>query len=76
MNNLELIISIGAWLLLPVALWMVAYFAGKIIMHYWVRSHLGDMPSAEELHELYEQYNDIVNYREPKKTTPPPDSKK
>ena len=64
MNNLHLIIAIAAWLAVAVSTWGIIYFVGRIFTHYYFRSKLGDMPSREELLELYEKNNAIIQYRE------------
>jgi hypothetical protein len=67
MNNLQTIIAIAAGLSLPVSAWAILYFLGRIISHYRIRSQLGDMPSAEEIRQLYDRNNAIIQY----KHTPP-----
>lgn len=67
MNNLQLIIVIGAVLSLPVSIWAIIYFLARIIIHRRIRSDLGDMPSADEISAHYERNNAIVQYRD----TPP-----
>jgi hypothetical protein len=67
MNNLPIIIAIAAGLSLPVSLWAIIYFGMRIIVRWYIRRHLGDMPSAEEIHQLYERNNAIIEYRD----TPP-----
>jgi hypothetical protein len=54
MVNLFVILSVFA---IPVSIWVIVYFGSKIIMHLNIRRHLGDMPSAEEISELYKQNN-------------------
>lgn len=67
MNNLHLIIAIAAGLSIPVSIWGIVYFLGRIIVHHRIRSQLGDMPSADEIHQHYERNNAIIQY----KRTPP-----
>lgn len=67
MNNLHLIIAIAAGLSIPVSIWGISYFLGRIITRYRIRSSLGDMPSAEEIRQHYQQNNAIIEYRD----TPP-----
>ena len=85
-NVIEIINIVGA-LVIVVALWGIAYFLTRIFTHYYIRKHLGDMPTREEIQELYEQNNAIIEYRNgvlpslvamfyerkrSKNTTPPP----
>ena len=67
MNNLHLIIAIAAGLSIPVSIWAIIYFLARIIAQHRIRSALGDMPSAEEIHQHYQQNNNIIEYR----NTPP-----
>ena len=60
MNNLSTIIIIAAWLSVPLSIWGIAYFLGRIITNNRIRRDVGDMPSAEELHAWYEQNNSII----------------
>ena len=55
-------IIIAAWLSVPLSIWLIVYFGSRIIMHYNIRKHLGDMPSAEEISKHYQQNNDIIAY--------------
>jgi len=67
-KNSILIINIVGVLVIVVMLWGIAYFLTRIFTHYYIRSQLGDMPTPDEIAELYKQNNDIIEYR----TTPPP----
>lgn len=62
MNNLQSIIVIGAVLSLPVSIWAIVYFLGRIIVHHRIRSSLGDMPSQEEITAHYQANNAIIQY--------------
>ena len=62
MNNLQSIIVIAAWLSVPVSIWAVLYFLGRIITQYKIRRDLGDMPTREELRDWYAQNNSIIQY--------------
>ena len=62
MSNLQNIIVIAAWLLVPVSIWGVIYFLGRIIMQYKIRRDLGDMPSGEQLRDWYAKNNSIIQY--------------
>ena len=64
MNNLQLIIVIAAGLSVPVSIWGISFFLGRLITHYRVRSELGDMPSAEEIEKHYQLNNAIIEYRQ------------
>lgn len=57
MNNLEQIIVIAAWISIPVSIWVIVYFAIRIYIHKRIRDELGDMPSADEISELYARIN-------------------
>lgn len=57
MFNLKEIIVVAAWLSIPVSIWAIVYFVGRIITRWHIRRHLGDMPSWEEIQEHYEQIN-------------------
>jgi hypothetical protein len=61
-NVIEVINIVGV-LVIVVALWGIAYFLTRIFTHYYIRKHLGDMPSREEIAELYRANNDIIEYR-------------
>ena len=64
MNNLSQIIVIAAWLAVPLSIWGIIYFVGRIFVHFHIRKNLGDMPSAEEIHALYEKNNAIIQYKQ------------
>jgi hypothetical protein len=61
MNNL---IATIAWLCIPVSIWAIIYFTARIVTHSRIRKELGDMPSADEIHAMYERNNAIIEYRE------------
>lgn len=63
-KNSILIINIVGVLVIIVALWGIAYFLNRIFTHYYIRSQLGDMPTREEVSELYRKNNAIIEYRE------------
>jgi hypothetical protein len=63
MFNLELILTIVSVIVIAISIWGIVYLAGKFITHFWIRSQLGDMPSAEEISKLYEENNAIIEYR-------------
>ena len=62
MNDLQTIIVIAAALSVPVSIWGIVYFAGRIITQYRVNRDLGNMPSQEELRAWYEQNNLMITY--------------
>lgn len=63
MNNLETILTIAACLAGMISMGMIIYFGGRIWLHFYIRSKLGDMPSAEEIAELYESINSTYKER-------------
>lgn len=63
MDKLLAIINFAGWLIAPLALWGLIYIWGRIAVHFYIRSKLGDMPSAEEISKLYEENNAIIEYR-------------
>jgi hypothetical protein len=67
MNNLQVIIATAAWLAIPVSIWAIVYFVGRMVTHLHIKRNLGDMPSIEEIHQHYERNNAIIEYR----ATPP-----
>jgi hypothetical protein len=65
MNNLspilsELIITIYAFPLLVVCIWALLYFSFMIYLRLRIRRELGDMPSHDEVSELYERINEQI----------------
>ena len=64
MNNLQQIIVIAAWLSVPLSIWGIIYFVGRMVTHFHINKNLGDMPSAEEIHQLYEKNNAIIQYKQ------------
>lgn len=62
MFSLELILTIVSVIVIAVSTWGILYLAGRFITHFWIRSKLGDMPSAEEISKLYEENNRIITY--------------
>lgn len=62
MTDLNLIIVVVAWLAVVVSIWFIVYFVGRLILHYWVRRELGDMPSSEEISELYKINNAMIEH--------------
>jgi hypothetical protein len=60
MNNLQQIIVIAACLAIPVSIWAIVYFVARIAVQWQIRHDLGDMPSADEIHKMYEQNNKII----------------
>lgn len=60
MNNLEQIIVIAAWMAVPVSIWVIVFFLARIFVQWQIRRNLGDMPSADEIHKMYEQNNKII----------------
>jgi hypothetical protein len=57
MNNLAQIIVIAAWIAVPVSIWIIVYFSIRIFTSWHIKKHLGDMPSADEIHEMYAEIN-------------------
>lgn len=64
MNNLQQIIVIAAWLVVPLSIWGIVFFLVRIIVQCQIRRVLGDMPDADEIRELYEKNNAIIEYRD------------
>ncbi len=58
----ELAITILAVSAIAISGWGIIYFAGKIARHFYIRRHLGDMPSLEEIRELYRKNNDQIEH--------------
>ena len=62
MNNLspivsELVITLCAFPLLVICIWAILYFSFMIYLRLRIRRELGDMPSGDEVHKLYEPIN-------------------
>lgn len=72
MNNLETIVTIVFMLGSVVLIFVGIYAAIRIALHYYIRSQLGDMPSAEEIAELYRQNNMQIRYPFGKDDDTPP----
>lgn len=64
MNNLVQIILIVAWLAVPVSIWGIVYFVGRIYLKWRIKKECGDMPSIEEIRALYEHNNAVIQYRD------------
>ena len=64
MNNLQLIIVIAASMSIPVSIWGIFYFVGRMVTHYRITRDLGNMPSADEISEHYQANNAIIQYGE------------
>jgi len=62
MNELSRIIVIAAGLSVPVSIWAIVYFLGRIVIHWRITRELGNMPSQDEIRELYERNNAIITY--------------
>ena len=62
MINLSQIIVVVSWLVVVVSIWFIVYFVGRLVLHYWVRGQLGDMPSTDEISELYKINNAIIKH--------------
>ena len=65
MNNLnpilsELVITLCAFPLLVICIWAILYFSFMIYLRLRIRRDLGDMPSGQEVHELYEEINEKI----------------
>jgi hypothetical protein len=63
MFNLASILVVVSVIVIGISTWGIMYLAGKFITHYYIKKHLGDMPSAEEISKLYEENNAIIEYR-------------
>ena len=48
----ELIVTILSVAVIAISLWGLMYFSLRIALHYWIKSHLGAMPSADEIQRL------------------------
>ena len=62
MNNLQIIIVIAASLSIPVSIWAIVYYVGRMVMHYKITRDLGDMPTREEVSAMYDQNNAVIMY--------------
>jgi len=55
-NLVDILVAVSV-LTIIISIWGIYYFVGKFIIWLFVRKNLGDMPSVEEIHELYERLN-------------------
>lgn len=68
MFNLEDILVLVSVIVIVISIWGGIYLAGRFYVHYKIKKHCGDMPSAEEISAMYAENNAIIRYE---KTTPP-----
>jgi len=55
-NLVDILVAVSV-LTIIISIWGIYYFVGKFITWLFDRKNLGDMPSAEEIHKLYERLN-------------------
>lgn len=58
--DLELIITILSVAVIAISGWAIIYFSVKIVLNFYIKSNLGDMPTADEISELYRQNNEAI----------------
>lgn len=51
----ELAVSIFSVIVIAVSSWFLLYLAARFALFFLLRAQLGDMPSAEEVAELYDR---------------------
>jgi hypothetical protein len=58
--NAELVVMVCGFPFLVIFIWAGLYFSFMIYLRLRIRRELGDMPSREEVHELYERINEQI----------------
>lgn len=58
----ELVVTILAVAIIAISGWAVIYFAAKIARHFYIKRNLGDMPSLDEIRELYRRNNEQIEH--------------
>lgn len=62
MFNLESILVLVSVFVSIASIWGIIYLAGRFYVRWLIKRDCGDMPSAEEIREMYEKNNAIIRY--------------